>query len=283
MLKGTAVVMGTEQGIGLSVFLSYLLSEGMVLLRTRLLPAAVIALLGIWAIKTIMKLLNRLLEKSGLEKAAHSLIKSVASVLLYVLLALVVASKLGIDVTGIIALASVLTLAVSLAVENALANVLGGFTLLYTQPFHSGDFVEVAGQSGTVKEIGLAYTKLTTADNKLVSIPNSAVTAAQIVNYSVTGTRRVDIAVTASYDAAVDQVLEALKEAAKVPTALEEPGVFAAVKNYGDSAIEYELQVWTGSGDYWTTLFEVNKNIKVCFDARGIEMTYPHLNVHLDK
>ena len=234
-------------------------------------------------IRTVLKVLTRVLDKSGLEKAAHSLIKSVASVVMYVLLALMVASKLGIDVTGIIALASVLTLAVSLAVENALANVLGGFTLLYTHPFHSGDFVEIAGQSGTVKEIGLAYTKLTTGDNKLVSIPNSAVTSAQIVNYSIVGTRRVDISVTASYDAPVDTVLEALKEAANVPTAMFTPAPFAAVKNYGDSAIEYVLQVWTSSGDYWTTLFEVNRNIKICFDSKGIEMTYPHLNVHLDK
>ena len=272
-----------ETSANMMIGLSMMWTQGLALIQNKLLPALVLALLGIWVIRTVLKVLTRVLDKSGLEKAAHSLIKSVASVVMYVLLALMVASKLGIDVTGIIALASVLTLAVSLAVENALANVLGGFTLLYTHPFHSGDFVEIAGQSGTVKEIGLAYTKLTTGDNKLVSIPNSAVTSAQIVNYSIVGTRRVDISVTASYDAPVDTVLEALKEAANVPTAMFTPAPFAAVKNYGDSAIEYVLQVWTSSGDYWTTLFEVNRNIKICFDSKGIEMTYPHLNVHLDK
>ena len=272
-----------ETSANMMIGLSMMWTQGLALIQNKLLPALVLALLGIWVIRTVLKVLTRVLDKSGLEKAAHSLIKSVASVVMYVLLALMVASKLGIDVTGIIALASVLTLAVSLAVENALANVLGGFTLLYTHPFHSGDFVEIAGQSGTVKEIGLAYTKLTTGDNKLVSIPNSAVTSAQIVNYSIVGTRRVDISVTASYDAPVDTVLEALKEAANVPTAMFTPAPFAAEKNYGDSAIEYVLQVWTSSGDYWTTLFEVNRNIKICFDSKGIEMTYPHLNVHLDK
>jgi len=273
----------TETQMNLQMMWAAFWAEGLAVLRARVLPAVVITLLGVWAIKTVQKVLAKILDKSGLEKAAHSLVKSVVSVVLYGLLALMVASRLGIDVTGIIALASVLTLAVSLAVENALANVMGGFTLLYTKPFHSGDFVEIAGQSGTVKEIGLAYTKLTTGDNKMVSIPNSAVTSAQIVNYSVIGTRRVDISVTASYDAPLDTVLEALKEAAKVPTAMDSPAPFAAVKNYGDSAIEYVLQVWTSAGDYWTTLFEVNKNIKTCFDSRGIEMTYPHLNVHLDK
>ena len=80
-----------------------------------------------------------------------------------------------------------------------------------------------------------------------------------------------------------EKVLEALKEAAQVPTALQEPAPFTAVKNYGDSAIESVLQVWTGADDYWTTLFTVNQAIKVKFDEAGIEMTYPHLNVHLDK
>ena len=250
----------------------------------QLLPALLILLVGIVAIRFAANLAEKALEKSKLEKAAHKLVLSATQVLLFGLLALIVASKLGIDVTGIIALASVATLAISLALQNALANVFGGFVLLSTHPFHSGDFVEVAGQSGVVKEIGLTYTKLTTADNKLVSIPNSAVTAAQIVNYTATGTRRIDIAITASYNAPIDGVLEALRQAAaEIPTVLEEKAPFAAVKNYGDSAIEYVLQVWSTADNYWPTLFAVNQNIKVKFDQAGIEMTYPHLNVHLDK
>lgn len=248
------------------------------------LSALLVLVIGLLIIRIIMGLVKKALEKSRLEKAAHTLILSLSRVALYVLLALSVASTLGIDVTGVVALASVLTLAVSLSLQNALTNVMGGFTLLSTHPFHSGDFVEVAGQSGVVQEIGLTYTKLTTADNKLVSIPNSAVTAAQIVNYTATGTRRIDIAVSASYKAPIDGVLEALRQAgASVPTVLEEKAPFAAVKNYGDSAIEYVLQVWSTADDYWTTLFAVNQNIKVKFDEAGIEMTYPHLNVHLDK
>ena len=250
----------------------------------QLLPALLILLVGIVSIRFAANLAEKALEKSKLEKAAHKLVLSATQVLLFGLLALIVASKLGIDVTGIIALASVATLAISLALQNALANVFGGFVLLSTHPFHSGDFVEVAGQSGVVKEIGLTYTKLTTADNKLVSIPNSAVTAAQIVNYTATGTRRIDIAITASYNAPIDGVLEALRQAAaEIPTVLEEKAPFAAVKNYGDSAIEYVLQVWSTADNYWPTLFAVNQNIKVKFDQAGIEMTYPHLNVHLDK
>ncbi len=249
----------------------------------KVLPAVIIVVIGILATRLLLKIVTAALEKSKLEKAAHSLIKSVLRIVLYVLLALIAASSLGIDVTGVVALASVLTLAVSLSVQNALTNVIGGFTLLYTKPFVTGDFVEIAGQSGTVREVGLTYTKLTTGDNKMVSIPNSAVVSAEIVNFTVTGTRRVDITVSASYDVPVEKVLEALKEAAQVSTALPDPAPFAAVKNYGESAIEYVLQVWCASGDYWATLFETNQRVKTLFDAKGVAMTYPHLNVHLDK
>ena len=250
---------------------------------SKILPSVIIAAVGILLIQLLTKGLKKVLEKSKMEKAAYSLILSAVKIVAYLLLALVAVSKLGVDVTGIVALASVLTLAVSLALQNILANVIGGFTLLYTKPFSSGDFVEIAGQSGTVQEIGLTYTKLATADNKLVSIPNSAVVAAQITNFTVTGKRRVDISVSAAYTCPVEEVLAALLEAGKVPTALEEPAPFAAVDSYGESAINYTLRVWSTADDYWTTNFDVNKKVKEIFDAKGIVMTYPHLNVHLDK
>ena len=160
------------------------------------LPMLFLTILGILTVRIVMTLVRKMLEKSKLEKAAHTLILTACQIALYVLLALVVASGLGIDVTSLVAMASVLTLAVSLAVQNLLANVFGGFTLLYTKPFASEDFVEIAGQSGTVKEIGLSYTKLATADNKIVSIPTvrwwrqrsstipSAVPAAWILTWS---------------------------------------------------------------------------------------------------
>ena len=127
-----------------------------------LLPAVLILAVGLVVIRVVKTIVRKVLNTSKLEKAAHSLIKSLVAVVMYLLLGLMVASRLGIDVTGIIAMASVLSLAVSLAVQNMLANVIGGFTLLYTQPFHSGDYVEVGAEAGTVMEIGMAYTKLQT-------------------------------------------------------------------------------------------------------------------------
>ena len=249
----------------------------------KILPAVVLVAVGILAIRTIMKLVRKALEKTKLEKAAHSLITSLIQVLLYLLLGLMTASSLGIDVTGIVALASVLTLAVSLSVQDALTNLIGGFTLLYTKPFVSGDYVEVAGQAGTVQEIGLAYTKLTTPDNKLISLPNSSVVASQIVNYTTTGTRRVDITISASYNAPVQKVIDALVLAGTMDNVLLDPAPFAAVSSYGDNAIQYALRVWTKTENYWDVYYAVNQAVKKIFDEQGIEMTYPHLNVHLDK
>ena len=159
----------------------------------KLIPAVIILVIGILLIRLIMAITGKALKRTPVENPVLGLLRSVIRVVLYILLSLICASALGLDVTGVVALASVLTLAVSLSLQDALANVIGGFTLLTTKPFTIGDFVEVAGQTGTVKAIGLNYTKLATTDNKTVSIPNAQVVAAEIVNYTVAGTRRTDL------------------------------------------------------------------------------------------
>ena len=242
----------------------------------------IILVIGILAIRIIMKVIRLTLEKSKLEKAAHSLITSLASAAMYILLGLITASSLGIDVTSIVALASVLTLALSLALQNMVSNIIGDFTILYTHPFHSGDYVEIAGQGGTVKEINMTYTMLSTPDNKLISIPNSAVVAAQITNYSASPTRRVDITVSASYTTPIQQVLDALVQAGTVDKVLLDPAPVALVTSYGESAINYALRLWVNSADYWDVYFAVNQRVKAVFDENGIAMTYPHLNVHIN-
>ena len=248
-----------------------------------LVPFALILLVGIFIIRIIGTIIHKSLEKSKLEKAAHNLIKSLANTVMYVLLALIAASSLGIDVTGIVALASVITLAISLALQNMLTNLIGGFTLVWTHPFKSGDFVEIAGQSGTVQEIGMAYTKLTTPDNKMVQIPNGTVVANDIVNYTCTGTRRVDINVSASYDCPVNKVMAALEKAGTVEGILEEKGVFTNVTKYGDHAIEYVVRVWCPTAEYWNIHKAITLRIRDVFEQEGVTMTYHHLNIHIDK
>ena len=251
---------------------------------SNILPSLLMLVVGALVIKVILKLVKKSLAKTKLEKAAASLIYSLLKVVLLVLLGLMAASKLGIDVTGVVALASGASLALSLALQDSLSNVIGGFLLLSNHPFRTGDYVEIAGQGGTVQTIDITYTKLTTGDNKTISIPNSAVVSSQIVNYSTSGTRRVDINVSASYDAPIAAVKAALLEAAKLDTVLNTPAApFAAVASYGDSAINYTLRAWVPADEYWNAFFTINENIKAEFDKAGVEMTYPHLNVHLDK
>ena len=249
----------------------------------KILPTALLLVAGILIIRIIMKILRTALEKTHTEKAVSSLITSVARIVLYLLLCLIVASGLGIDVTGVVALASVLTLAVSLSVQTALTNLIGGFTLLYTKPFVTGDYVEIAGQSGSVQEIGLTYTKLATADNKIISIPNSAVTAAEIVNYSASGTRRLDITVSVSYDTPMEDVFAALLASAEGLPMLEDQQPVAAIHSYTEHAVVYLLRFWCDSDDYWPNTFEANKRIKQNFDAKGIRLAGMNLKVQLEK
>lgn len=249
----------------------------------KLIPAVLILVIGLLIIRIIMTLVRKVLDKTKLEKAAHGLIKSVVRVVLYLLLGLMVADSLGIDVTSIIALASVLTLAVSLSVQNALTNVIGGFTLLYTHPFKSGDFVEVAGKSGTVQEISMTYTVLATPDNKIISIPNSSVVTGDIINYTVAGVRRVDVSVRAVYSEPSQKVIDALLQAGTVDKVLLDPAPMAVIGSYEESAISYSLRVWTRSEDYWDVYFLINQNIRDIFEAQGIKMAYPHMHVYMEK
>lgn len=250
---------------------------------TTLLPVAVLLAVGLLVIKAILKLIDKTLEKARLEKAAVSLLKALAKAVLYLLLAMMVGERLGIDVSGVLALASVASLALSLALQDMLSNLIGGFVLLSKKPFKTGDFVDVAGQSGVIQSIDLSYTKLTTGDNKVISIPNSSVVASQIVNYSTADTRRVDVTVTASYGAPIGTVKAALRKAADVEGALADPAPFVGLTRYGDSSIEYVVRVWCPNAKYWDVYFAINEKISAEFAAAGVEMTFPHLNVHLDK
>ena len=249
----------------------------------KLLPMVALLAVGMLGIHVVMKLTKKLLVRTSMEKAAHTLILTTGRVVLYILLGLAVASGLGIDVTGVVALASVLTLAVSLSVQNLLTNVFGGFTLLYTKPFVSEDFVEIAGQAGTVKEIGLAYTKLATPDNKVISIPNSAVAAAEIVNYTVTGTRRLDINLAVSYVVDAETVLQIMKTAANQPQVLEESGLTVAIKEYHEQSITYGMMLWCKTQDYWDLKFAINRELSRLSRETGITFYDPKVTVQMEK
>ena len=246
-------------------------------------PCLIILVAGSFAVKFLTKLFAKGLERSHLDKSLHTFLKSVFKILLIVIVLLIAAGSLGIDVTSLIAVLSVASLAVSLAVQDSLANVAGGIMVLAAHPFTVGDYVEVGGNGGSVEKVGLAYTTLKTADNKVVFVPNKDIATSRIVNYSREDKRRVDLTFTASYDSPTETVIEALTEAASVPQVLEGTKVFVKLKEYKDSSMEYVVRVWVKNADYWDAYFTIVDNVKKSFDAKGVVMTYPHTIVHLEK
>ena len=233
-------------------------------------------------IQLVMHILIRVLSRPRFDQRLRKYILSAVKVLLYILAILIVADSLGIPVSSLLALFSVLGLAVSLAVKDVLGNVAGGLVILFAKPFQIGDYIETDAGSGTVAAIDLTYTQLDTVDGLRLMIPNSLLSDSKITNYTQLGTRRIDHTVTASYDDAIADVRAALLQAAaRTPNILPDPAPVAVVTNYGESSIEYHVRCWSNVGTYWDANYALLENIKICFDEHGITMTYNHLNVHI--
>lgn len=249
----------------------------------RIIPAILILIVGIAVVKLLMRGFDRILSKSKLNKTMFSFIKAVMRILLYALVLLITASCLGIDVTSLIAVLSVVSLAVSLAVQNALSNVVGSISLLATQPFLAGDFVDIGGDSGTVQEITMNYTRLLTSDGRTIYIPNSDAATARICNYSVAGKRRVELLFTAAYEDDIDAVKTAILWAAQHPRLLRDPEPTVILNAYLDSAIEYKFLGWTAAGDFSEVKNYINEQVKREFDKEKITIPFPQMDVHLQK
>lgn len=200
---------------------------------------------------------------------------------LYVVIILTCSSILGIDMTGFITVLASCAVAVGMAMQGSLSNIAGGVMLLINHPFHVGDYVECGGNEGTVESIGLFYTVLITPDNKQVTIPNSNVTSSTIVNYTVNGKRRLDMQFTVSYDSDIEKVKEVLLNTVKDDKRVfKNPKPFARLKNHLDSSLEFTLRVWVKNEDYWNLYFDLMEKVKKDFDANGIEIPYPQLDIH---
>jgi len=248
----------------------------------KLLSALVLTAVCLIIVKLLMRTLNRFFERIQVPAMLMGMVRAITKVLLLFLVVLIVMGYLDIPVTSLVAAMSVVGLAVSLSVQNFLSNVTGGLQLLASRPFDVGDYVEAGGTAGTIREIGLFYTKLVTPDNKLIQLPNSTVVSSSITNYSCEPTRRVDLTFTASYDAPVEQVENALKAAIdSVPQIHVEPAPFARVSRYGNSSVEYTVKVWCANADYWDVYYDIIREVKTAFDSAGVEMTYDHVNVHI--
>lgn len=242
----------------------------------------ILILAGIVVIRILMKLTDRMLERSKALSSLRAYIRSAIQVVLWFLLVLLVADALKFPVTSLIALLSVAGLAVSLALQNTLSNLAGGIMLLVTKPFQVGDYVEADGVGGTVFAIDLSYTAFITMDNKKIFVPNSQLSAAKVVNYTALGRRRVDLTFNTSYDASTREVKDAIQEVLDtIPQLLLDPEPEIRLAGYQSSSIQYVVRVWTASADYWTVYYAVLEGVRESFAHHGVKMTYDHLNVHI--
>lgn len=256
-------------------------SWGMLSVEKILWAAALLAVCLI-LIRLVMGLVRRLLERSSLEARTGRYVQQGVRTLLYVLTALMVAGSLGIDVTSLVALVGVFGLAVSLAVQDVLSNLAGGMVLLFSKPFTLGDYVATEDGEGVVEEITLTHTKLDTVDGQRVMLPNSRLVAGKIVNYSVRGVRRADLAVSASYDDSAGAVrASCLRALSRVSGILEDPPPQVVVSAYGESAVAYRVRFWASTEVFWDAHNAALEEVRACFKEDGITMTYNHLNVHL--
>lgn len=245
-------------------------------------PALIFLLIALIATKIILRVVRKMISNFEIEKSLHTFIMSIAKFLLYAVTLIIVLGILGIPITSLVAVLSILGLAFSLAVQGSLSNLAGGVTILATKPFKVGDFTEIGDVSGTVVEIGLFYTKLCTSDKKDIFIPNANVSGSTIINYSSEPNRKLVLKFTASYDDSIESVKAALNEVVNGDSRiLKDPAPFINVSAYLDSSIEYMVAVWVKNEDYWPVNWAIIEDVKRSFDKNGVTMSYNHINVHM--
>lgn len=250
-----------------------------------ILGALVIAVVCYLVKEIVKRVVVHLLDKAPhIAPSVKTFIKSAVNVVLWTFIVLIVAERLGIPVTSLVAAVSVVGVALSLSLQNTLANVFAGMTILLTKPVEVGDFVETDAVSGTVRRITMFHTVLETPAGAAVYLPNSSVTAAKVINYSDNPVRRLEIEVSASYDDEPDKVISTLKMAARTcDLVLADREPIAYVTGYGNSSIGYMLFAFCENKNFLAAKYALTRRVFYAFKEEGVTMTYDHLNVHLDK
>ena len=239
----------------------------------KLVILAVVLLIVCLIIKgVILKALDKGLSKSNkIEKSFHTFIHSAVNIVLWFVTAMIVCQSLGINLTVLVALVGIIGLALSLSVQDSLANLAGGITILATQPFKVGDFVDIGGTLGTVQQIGMVHTKLDSLDNRRLIIPNGSIIGGKVENYSALPQRRVDLSVSAPFNMSIQQVNETIEAVMNAhPKVLKTPAPFVRAEKFGEKGMDYTVRAWCQNADYWDVYFDLTQQIKEAFDQAGI-------------
>lgn len=238
-------------------------------------------LIGWWLINTLTRKVGGLLDSRKVDRALHSFIGSLASIVLKVLLLVSVASMIGVETTSFIAVIGAAGLAIGLALQGSLANFAGGVLIMLFRPFRAGDWIEAQGVAGSVDSIQIFHTTLKTADNKVVIVPNGSLSNGHITNYSRESTRRVDINLGIDYASDIKKAREVLLQIAEDPRVQRDPAPLVFVTGLGDSAVNLSLRVWVDTADYWPVTFAFTELAKERLSAAGIGIPFPQRVVHL--
>ena len=248
---------------------------------SKYLPVIIIFIISILVINFIMGFIKKIVNKSKLPKNIHSFVLVGIKSILYFIVILSICSRLGVDITSLVAAFSIVGVAVSLSIQNALSNVMAGFSLLFTKYFDVDDYVDIGGVGGTVMRIGLSACKLKTPDGKDIYVPNSNIISQNIINYSKEPFRRVDITIGTPYTESVDKVKSALQSIIdSTPEVQKDREIFLKLTNFGESAIEYTIRVWVKNSDYWNVYFTMLEKIKRTFEEENIDIPFNQIVVH---
>ena len=258
------------------------LQEWIALYGLKVIAAIAILIIGTIAAKIIRGIIRKVLQKSKVDETLVSFIASLSYVMLMAFVLIATVQKLGVQTTSFIAVLGAAGLAVGLALQGSLANFAAGVLMIIFKPFKIGDFIEAGGTAGSVDEIGIFTTELKTPDNKKVIIPNAKITGDNIVNFTVKGTRRMDLVAGVSYSSDLDKVRKVLEEIlAEDDRFLKDPAPKIGVLELAESSVNFVFRPWVKTDDYWDTFFDTQEKIKKRFDAAGIEIPFPQQDVHI--
>lgn len=239
--------------------------------------------IGWWLIGKLTNSIGRLLEVRKVDRALSSFIGSLVSIILRILLLISVASMIGVETTSFIAMIGAAGLAIGLALQGSLANFAGGVLIMLFRPFRAGDWIEAQGVSGSVDSIQIFHTTLKTGDNKVVIVPNGALSNGHITNYSREPKRRAEIVVGIDYSSDIKRARAVLLEIANDPRVHRDPEPVVFVTGLGDNAVNLSMRVWVNTGDFWPVTFEFIELAKERLTAAGIGIPFPQRVVHMAK
>ena len=250
----------------------------------QLLAALATLVVGLYIAKFMVGLTRKMLDRSAVDPSLTSFLSSMVSLLLKVMVYITALGMLGVEMTSFIAILGAAGLAIGLALSGTLQNFAGGVMILFFKPYKVGDVIEAQGYIGSVKEIQIFVTILTTPDNKTVLIPNGPLATGSMINYSTQATRRVDWEFGISYGDDIDKAYAQLKKLiAADERILKDPEPFMALKTLADSSVNIVVRAWVNSPDYWAVHFKMNEEVYKTFADAGLSFPFPQMDVHLQK